>query len=79
GVTPKIYYDWYKEIFGDKTPYSFRHTFCTVCQEYVRQEIVDIWMGDSPQRLIGRVYTHFSDEFLQKEMDKVHFHIKSSK
>lgn len=73
GVTAKIYYEWYKEIFGDKTPYSFRHTFCTVCQEFVRQEIVDIWMGDSPQRLIGRVYTHFSDEFLRKEMNKVQF------
>ena len=73
GVTAKIYYEWYKEIFGDKTPYSFRHTFCTVCQEFVRQEIVDIWMGDSPQRLIGRVYTHFSDEFLRKEMNKVSF------
>ena len=73
GVTTKIYYEWYKEIFGDKTPYSFRHTFCTVCQEFVRQEIVDIWMGDSPQRLIGRVYTHFSDECLCKEMDKVSF------
>ena len=73
GVTAKIYYEWYKEIFGDKTPYSFRHTFCTICQEYVRQEIVDIWMGDSPQRLTGRVYTHFSDEFLRKEMNKVKF------
>ena len=73
GVTAKIYYEWYKEIFGDKTPYSFRHTFCTVCQEFVHQEIVDIWMGDSPQRLIGRVYTHFSDEFLRKEMNKVYF------
>ena len=77
GVTAKIYYEWYKEIFGDKTPYSFRHTFCTVCQEFVRQEIVDIWMGDSPQRLIGKVYTHFSDEFMISQMSLVKFPLKT--
>ena len=77
GVTAKVYYEWYKELFGDKTPYSFRHTFCTVCQEFVRQEIVDIWMGDSPQRLIGKVYTHFSDEFMLSQMALVKFKIKA--
>ena len=47
-----------------------------MCQQYVRQEIVDIWMGDSPQRLIGKVYTHFPDSFLQEEMRRVKFIIK---
>ena len=73
GVTPKIYYDWFKEIFGDKTPYYLRHTFSTVCQQYVRPDIVDIWMGDSPQRLVGKVYTHFPDGFMYEQMQKVEF------
>lgn len=75
GVTPKIYYDWYKEILGDKTPYYLRHTFSTVCQQYVRPDIVDIWMGDSPQRLVGKVYTHFPDDFMYEQMQKVQFPI----
>lgn len=73
GVTPKIYYDWFKEILGDKTPYYLRHTFSTVCQQYVRPDIVDIWMGDSPQRLVGKVYTHFPDDFMYEQMQKVEF------
>ena len=59
----------------DLTPYCLRHTFATVCQQYVRPDIVDIWMGDSPERLVGRVYTHFSDEFMQEQMDKVIFDV----
>lgn len=59
----------------DLTPYCLRHTFATVCQQYVRPDIVDIWMGDSPERLVGRVYTHFSDEFMKEQMDKVLFDI----
>ncbi len=56
-----------------KTAYCLRHTFCTLCQEKVRQEIVEIWMGDSPQRLIGRVYTHYSDAFMREQMESVIF------
>ena len=65
----------FKKIFSDKgiTQYSLRHTFATKCQEYVRPDIVDIWMGDSPERLVGKVYTHFSDEFMKEQMDKVLF------
>ena len=59
----------------DVTPYYLRHTFATVCQQYVRPDIVDIWMGDSPERLVGRVYAHFSDEFMKEQMDKVLFDI----
>lgn len=73
GVTAKIYYKWFEELIGDKTPYHLRHTFATICQQYVRPDIVDIWMGDSPQRLVGKVYTHFPDEFMKGQMDKVQF------
>ena len=62
-----------KKLLKGKTAYNLRHTFSSVCQQFVRQEIVDIWIGDSPIRLIGKVYTHFPDEFMKDEMDKVIF------
>jgi integrase len=73
--------DWKRnELFkkllgdGDRTAYCLRHTFSTICQEYLkRPDIVDIWMGDSPQRLVGKVYTHFSDKFMRAQMDTVIF------
>ena len=65
--------DIMKELLADKTAYCLRHTFATVCQQYVRPDIVDIWMGDSPDRLVGRVYTHFSDKFMRDQMDLVKF------
>lgn len=57
------------------TQYPLLHTFATVCQQYVRPDIVDIWMGDSPERLVGWVYTHFSDKFLYEQMQKVIFEL----
>lgn len=59
---------------GDRTAYCLRHTFSTICQQYIsRPDIVDIWMGDSPQRLVGKVYTHFPDKFMREQMDMVVF------
>ena len=52
-----------------------RHTFATICQQYVRPDIVDIWMGDSSERLVGRVYTHFPDKFMIEQMQNVIFDI----
>lgn len=65
----------FKRIMQDETitQYYLRHTFATVCQQYVRPDIVDIWMGDSSERLVGRVYTHFPDEFMKAQMDLVRF------
>ncbi|MBQ9113870.1 MAG: tyrosine-type recombinase/integrase family protein [Clostridia bacterium] len=67
----------FKRIIGNEkiTQYYLRHTFATTCQQYVRPDIVDIWMGDSSERLVGRVYTHFPDEFMKEQMDKVYFDI----
>lgn len=62
-----------KVLGGGLTPYNLRHTFASLCSEKVRQDIVEVWMGDSPERLIGRVYVHFPDEFMRAEMDKVEF------
>ena len=63
----------FKELLDGNTAYNLRHTFSSICQQYVRQEIVDIWIGDSPTRLIGKHYTHFSDEFMQSQMALVKF------
>lgn len=41
-----------------------------MCNE---QEIVEIWMGDSPERLIGKAYTHFPDSFMLEEMSKIDY------
>ena len=67
------FHNLFKELLKGKTAYCLRHTFATVCQQYVRPDIVDIWMGDSPTRLVGRVYTHFPDEFMLENMLKVEF------
>ena len=65
--------DTMKELLAGKTAYYLRHTFATTCQQYVRPDIVDIWMGDSPTRLVGRVYTHFPDKFMREQMNLVVF------
>ena len=70
----------FKELLGEgKTAYNLRHTFSTICQQYVRQEIVEIWIGDSPVRLIAKHYTHFPDKFMREEMNKVIFPILNLK
>ena len=79
-ITPDLHRlkinDIMKELLDGKTAYCLRHTFATICQQYVRPDIVDIWMGDSPTRLVGRVYTHFPDEFMLENMLNVEFPIK---
>ena len=72
-VSHNPFYKRTKILLNGKTAYNFRHTFSSICQENVRQEIVDIWIGDSPTRLIGKVYTHFPDDFMKSEMNKVIF------
>ena len=69
--------DAFKRILQDDsvTQYYLRHTFATTCQQYVRPDIVDIWMGDSSERLVGRVYTHFPDDFMQEQMNAVRFEV----
>lgn len=63
----------FKKLFPARTQYDLRHTFSTVCQMYVRREIVEIWLGDSSEKLIGNTYTHFSDDFMRSGMSRVRF------
>ena len=67
------FHNLFKELLNGKTAYCLRHTFATICQQYVRPDIVDIWMGDSTTRLVGKVYTHFPDKFMLENMMKVEF------
>ena len=67
----------FKRIMDDEevTRYFLRHTLATTYQKYVRPNIVDIWMGDSSKRLVGRVYTHFPDKFMIEHLQNVVFEI----
>ena len=67
----------FKRIMDDEevTQYFLRHTFATVCQQYVRPDIVNVWLGDSSERLVGRIYTHFPDKFMIEQMQNVVFDI----
>lgn len=57
----------------DLTPYNLRHTFASLCAESVKPDVLEVWMGDSPERLVGRVYVHYKDDFMRAQMDKVNF------
>lgn len=77
-IVPPLSYDrWLdiiKKALGEGlTPYNLRHTFASICAESVRPDVVDLWMGDSPERLVGKVYVHFSDDFMKAQMDTVKF------
>ncbi len=62
-----------KKLLNGYTAYNLRHTFDSICRQKVRVDIVEIWMGDSPTRLIDKVYTHFPDKFMRQQMDQVQF------
>ena len=79
-IAPKLSYDRWLDLMeeilpNNFTPYNLRHTFATKCSEpaEIKPEIIDLWMGDSPQRLVGKHYVHYSDEFLQEKMNLVFF------
>lgn len=55
-------------------PYDFRHTFITRAQECgVPVEVVQTWVGHSSRTLMGRTYTHYSDEFLLEMAGKIDY------
>lgn len=59
---------------GDElTAYNLRHTFASICGDYVSAQIVAMWMGDNPEELVEKVYIHHSDDKMRAEMDKVVF------
>lgn len=62
-----------KALGENKVPYQLRHTFASICYETVKAELVNIWMGDAPDKLVGKTYVHWSDNFMRKQMDTVKF------
>lgn len=62
-----------KALGNGLTPYNLRHTFASTCAEKVKSDVLDVWMGDSPERLVGKTYVHFRDDFMKAEMAKVQF------
>ena len=66
----------FKRIMQDEevTQYFLRHTFSSTCKRFVtKSEVVDLWMGDSPEKLVDRVYTHYPADFMQEQMQLVQF------
>lgn len=62
-----------KALSDGLTPYNLRHTFASICAESVKPDILDVWMGDSPERLVGKTYVHYRDKFMQNKMNTVKF------
>lgn len=62
-----------KALGNGLTPYNLRHTFASTCAETVKPDVLDVWMGDSPERLVGKTYVHFRDDFMKEQMNSVNF------
>ena len=55
---------------------DLRHTFISRCQMCgVPENVVRLWAGHSPKGITQSVYTHFDDEFLINEGQKVSYKI----
>ncbi len=55
---------------------DLRHTFISRCQMCgVPENVVRLWAGHSPKGITQSVYTHFDDEFLTKEGQKISYKI----
>lgn len=64
-----------RRIFPGHHSHELRHTFISRCKESgVMGEVVSIWAGHSLTGTITTtVYTHYSDEFILKEAEKVDY------
>ena len=62
-----------KEIAKMSKTINLRHTFASICGDYVAPQIVAMWVGDSPEELVEKVYIHHSDDKMRAEMNKVVF------
>ncbi len=64
----------FSKITGGDKMYSLRHTFATRCQECgVPVEVVEKWMGHAGNTLLGKVYTHYTDNFMLEQAQKVKY------
>lgn len=65
----------FKELCPEHHLHELRHTFITRCQECgIYREVVSVWAGHAADNTTtSNVYTHFSDEFMLKEGQKVDY------
>lgn len=60
-----------KRLFPEHHSHELRHTFISRCKE---SEVVSLWAGHSLSGTITTtVYTHYSEEFMLKEAEKVDY------
>ena len=60
-------------LYADGLHPNAKEYLCNHLRAICKTCIVDTWMGDSSERLVGRVYTHFPDKFMTSQMDLVQF------
>lgn len=65
----------FKEWLPDHHLHELRHTFITRAQELgVPREVVSVWAGHKADNtMTSNVYTHFSEEFMRKEILKLDY------
>ncbi len=66
----------FKELCPEHHLHELRHTFVTRCQECgVPREVVSVWAGHAADStMTSAVYTHFSQEFMLSESQKVDYY-----
>ncbi len=64
-----------KRLFPEHHSHELRHTFISRCKESgVQSEVVSLWAGHSLSGTITTtVYTHYSEEYMLKEAEKVDY------
>lgn len=70
----------FKKLCPKHHLHELRHTFITRCQECgVPREVVSVWAGHAADNtMTSNVYTHFSEEFLLSEANKVDYYNRFS-
>lgn len=65
----------FKKLCAAHHLYDLRHTFTTRAQESgINKTLVDVWTGHKDNRdMTASVYTHFSDDFQLKEIEKLDY------
>lgn len=65
----------FKKMFPDHHLYDLRHTFTTHAQECgISKSLVDVWTGHvNRSDMTSAVYTHFSEEYQLREIEKFEF------
>ena len=71
----KVMTNVFKKLFPAHQLYDLRHTFTTRAQESgIAKEVVDVWTGHvNRSDMTTAVYTHFSDDFMLREIEKLDF------